>query len=365
MIDWLVQTRIVHNPVQTWLIAAAAALIGFLIVHGILHGVANRLRARRIRAPESSRGALLALLEATSRWVIFVVAVLWATQLLTLPAAISKLLGHAIFAVAALQIAMWANALIHLWLRDRPDRVGHRSINPVLSGMLVWAFQCLVWTVLLLAFFANVGVDVTAFVASLGIGGIAVALALQNVLGDLFASVAIGLDKPFEVGETISFDDVTGTVTDVGIKTTRIASLSGEQLVISNSDLLRKLVHNISRLKERRIVFGFTVPYGTTAEHAQIVVAKTRELIEAEPKARFDRGHFIAFSESGLQLEFVYYVLDASYGVYRDVQQGINLGIVGLLEGLQLEFAVPTMHLRGAPAAEPPGAQSAAVRDSG
>ncbi len=364
MIAWLEQTTVLHNPLQTWLIAAAVALVGFLVVHGILHSIANRLRARRARAPERSRGVLLALLEATSRWIIFVVAILLATEFLALPDAIAKQLGHTVFAVVALQIALWASALIHLWLRDRPDRVGQKSINPVLSGMLVWAFQCLVWTVLLLAFLSNVGVDVTAFVASLGIGGIAVALALQNVLGDLFASVSIGLDKPFEVGETISFDDITGTVTDVGIKTTRIASLSGEQLVISNSELLKKLVHNISRLTERRVVFGFSVPYGTVAARVKAVVTKTRELIEAEPKARFDRGHFIAFSESGLQLEFVYYVLDTRYAIYRDVQQSINLGIVGLLGEMDLEFAVPTMQLRGAFANISGGANTDAATDA-
>ena len=234
--------------------------------------------------------------------------------------------------------------LITLWLRHAEP--GRLPVNPVLAGMLSWAAQLLVWAVLLLFFLGNVGVNVTAFVASLGIGGVAVALALQNVLGDLFASAAIGLDKPFEVGQFIAFGDELGTVTHVGVKTTRIRSLSGEELVISNTNLLKELIHNHTRRTERRIVFGFRVPYGTPRAQIEAIPGHVRGFIELEEKTRFDRGHFASFGEHGPEFEFVYFVLEPDYTLYRDIQQRVNLRIMALLEELGVEFAVPARRLK-------------------
>ncbi len=195
-------------------------------------------------------------------------------------------------------------------------------------------------------FLANVGVNITAFVTSLGIGGVAVALALQNILGDLFSSMAIGLDKPFEVGQFIAFGKVLGTVVHVGVKTTRINSLSGEQLVISNVNLLKELIHNYSRMVERRVVFGFRVPYGTSRERVAQIPGRVRVFIESEPQARFDRGHFANLGEYGPEFEFVYYVLDPGYTLYRDIQERVNLRIMELLEDLEVDFAVPARQVR-------------------
>src|SRR6185312_9375626 len=190
----------------------------------------------------------------TRYWLVLLLALAIACKFLHTSAKASVWLEHLLFALCGLQLALWANALIRHWLL-RTDDAGSKRISPVFLNMLTWAAQILVWSMLLLAFMA--------IVASLGVGGIAVALGLQNILGDLFASVAIGLDKPFEVGDAIAFDNDSGTVVDVGVKTTRIASTSGEQLVISNADLLKKLIHNNSRMSQRRVVFGFRVPYAT------------------------------------------------------------------------------------------------------
>ncbi|MGH8115309.1 MAG: mechanosensitive ion channel family protein, partial [Rhodanobacteraceae bacterium] len=199
------------------------------------------------------------------------------------------------------------------------------------------------------------GVNMSAFVASLGVGGVAVALALQNVLGDLFASISIGLDKPFEVGEFIAFGSDLGTVTKVGIKSTRIQSLSGEELAISNSVLLKNLIHNYTRMKQRRVVFDFGLPFETPREKIPEVVDRVRAFIDAEKQTRFDRGTFIGFAESGLNFEFVYYVLDPSYNTFVEIQQRINLKMLDAWDEFGIEFAVPTrkMHVaaaKGAPA---------------
>ncbi len=344
VIEWLNQAELIGNPLRLWLIAAAGALLGYGVVHGTLGFVAGRLRHRQQRAPNAPRATVLALLGATRRWLVLLLAVLLALETLAFAPRITAALGHASVGVIGLQLALWANALIGLWLRHAEP--GQLPINPVLAGMLSWATQLMVWAVLLLFFLGNVGVNITALVASLGVGGVAVALALQNVLGDLFASVAIGLDKPFEVGQFIAFGDHRGTVVHVGVKSTRIRSLGGEELVISNTHLLKELIHNHSRRTERRIAFGFRVPYGTPRTCIEMIPTRVRELIEQEALARFDRGHFTAFGDSGPEFEFVYFVLGAEYALYRDIQQRINLRIMALLEELDVEFAVPARQLR-------------------
>jgi small-conductance mechanosensitive channel len=207
-------------------------------------------------------------------------------------------------------------------------------------GILIWACQFVVWVTFLLAVLTNAGVNITAFVASLGLGGIAVALALQTILGDLFAAVSIGLDKPFEPGDFIAFGTVSGSVVKVGVKTTRIASQTGEQLAISNSQVLAQLVHNYSRMSERRIAFGFSVPFDTSRENLDAIVERTNAIISAAESVRFDRGHFTGFGTDGFTFEFVYFMLDSDYVLYRDVQQRMNEQIVDMLDELGVRVAV-------------------------
>lgn len=342
--DWLSQTQILGNSVRLWLYAVGAALLGFFVVQIVLGGLARRLRARA-QADKHERRFLPTLLKATSRWLVLAFTVIGASVILELPERTARVLGHTSSGIFALQVALWGSALIKLWVWRSADRAKGR-FNPILAGTLVWGAQLVVWVVLLLAFLANVGVEITAFIASLGVGGVAVALALQNILGDLFASISIGLDKPFEVGEFILFGSDLGTITHVGVKTTRIASLSGEELAIANSKLLEQLIHNYSRMKERRVVFGFCVPYGTPRDKVQTIVERTRAFVEAERRATFDRAHLIKFGEYGLEFEVVYYVRDPNYNVYCDVQQAINLRVMELLESLGVPFAVPARALR-------------------
>jgi small-conductance mechanosensitive channel len=345
MRDWLTDTELLGNPIELWLLAAAGAVVGFLLVHGTGRLLASTLRARQARDPRPGRGVLVALLAATRSWLVLALAVLLAANLLEFAPKVERLIGNAIVIVTGLQVALWANGLILLW-QETSTRPGQARVNPVMATILGWIGQTLVWSTLLMFVLANIGVNVTAFVASLGVGGVAVALAAQSVLSDLFASAAIGLDKPFEVGQFIAFGSDLGTVDYVGIKTTRIRSLSGEQLIISNTNLLNQLIRNYGRMSERRVVFGFRVPYGTPRARVEAIPARVRAIIESEQKVRFDRGHLATFGEFGLEFEFVYYVLSPDFTVYRDVQQRINLGIMALLEEDGVAFAVPVREVR-------------------
>jgi len=185
------------------------------------------------------------------------------------------------------------------------------------------------------------GINITALVASLGVGGIAIALAIQTVLSDVFASLAIGFDKPFEHGDFIVFGDIAGSIEHIGLKTTRLRSLSGEQIVCSNTILLQQTIHNYKRMQQRRIVFKFGISYATPSEQVREISPLVKEIIQSVETTRFDRAHFLAFEDSKLTFEVVYFVLDADYNTYMDIQQEINLQLMAALEERNIRFAFP------------------------
>lgn len=350
MFERLNQMEWMGNPAADWLVALACALVGFGVASTVLGLLRSHLRRldERLPAPAARAARPLHVVVRTTRnWILLLLSLVLAAEFLDLSPRTSAVLHNLTVALAGVQVALWINALIELWLTRPGSADGRLRGNPVMIGILRWSAQLVVWATLLMTMLANAGVDITAFVASLGIGGVAVALALQSLLGDLFSSISIGLDKPFEVGEFIAFGDELGTVRHVGIKSTRIDSLRGEQLVIANSRLLEQLVRNFSRMPHRRVVFGFRLPYGTSSGRVRQVVEAVEEIIRAEKDVRFDRGHQSAFGEYGLEFEFVYYVLASDYTMYMDVQQRINLAIIDLLDRLELEFAVPARYIRG------------------
>lgn len=340
---WLHDSIWLGNSAASWLYALAGALVVYLLARTALTIVLGRLRRIDARAPAPATRAARVLqvtLESTRDSLLLATTLLLASGALDFSETAQRWIDITLLAVIGLQIALWANALIGLWL-ERPNEADGERGNVVMLGILRWGARLIVWTTLLMTLLANAGVDITAFVASLGIGGVAVALGLQTVLGDLFSSISIGMDKPFEVGEFIMFGDNLGTVRHVGVKTTRIDSLRGEQLVISNSNLLGMLVHNFSRMPHRRVVFDFRIPYGTPTEKIRTIVEEVRAAFDAEEQARFDRGHLASFGEFGLRFEFVYYVLGSDFTLYMDIQQRVNLKIIELLEKLDVRFAVP------------------------
>ncbi|HLF22448.1 MAG TPA: mechanosensitive ion channel family protein, partial [Burkholderiales bacterium] len=177
--------------------------------------------------------------------------------------------------------------------------------------------------------------------------------AVQNILGDIFASLSIALDKPFVIGDFIVVDDALGTVEYIGLKTTRVRSLSGEQIVFSNADLLKRRIRNYKRMAERRVEFRFGVVYGLPSEQLARIPVMVREIVEQQPKTRFDRVHFKEYGDSALVFEVVYSVLDADYNVHMDIRQAINLALYRCFREHGIEFAFPTrtLHFHQAPAA--------------
>lgn len=205
--------------------------------------------------------------------------------------------------------------------------------------------RLLVWGIGLIFLLDNLGVNISAVVAGLGIGGIAVALAAQAILGDLFSYFVIFFDRPFEIGDFIIVDDKTGTVERIGIKSTRIRSLSGEQLVLSNTDLTSSRIHNYKKLEKRRVIFQLGVIYQTSSKKLNKIPELVKQIIVDHPDTEFDRGHFKTFGDFSLNFEFVYFVLSQEYRVYMDIQQDINFKIYKKFEEEAIEFAYPTQTL--------------------
>lgn len=253
-----------------------------------------------------------------------------------------RVLEALIAALVLIQMLLIANRLIEYTMNRIQGRTdGNGQVEHAKSN-LVTLTKAVVWGAALLFFFDNFGVNVTTFVAGLGIGGIAVALAAQAILGDTFSSFTISVDKPFDVGDFIKVGDLTGTVIDIGLRTTHVRSLSGELWVVPNSDLTKSRLQNFSDLKERRVVFKLQVAYGSSAEVIMALTQEVQRIISAQEKTRFDRAHFSSFSEWSLDIEVVWYMLSSSYNEYMDTQQRIYLEILRYCQEREVDLAFPT-----------------------
>ncbi|WP_425617256.1 mechanosensitive ion channel family protein [Anatilimnocola sp. NA78] len=350
------------NTVRQWAIAVIAAIGLFLLLKLIQAILVSRLTKLNERVPTDA-GDLFVVATASIRlWFLLLVSLFAGSLLLALPPKTTAILNTLAILTVLFQAALTGNALltrlIHIY-SQRKLATDAGSVTTVTSlGVLA---RIALWLVVGLLVLQNLGINVTALVAGLGIGGIAVALAAQNVLGDLFASLSIVLDKPFVLGDFIIVGDQMGTVEKIGIKTTHLRSLSGEQLIISNADLLKSRIRNCRRMHERRIVFGIGVAYKTPAHKLANIPGMLREAVEKQEVIRFDRAHFKGFGASSLDFEVVYFVLSADFNLYMDIQQRINLLVYERLgaEGIEFAFPKPTVLLER-PQPEPETAKDAA-----
>lgn len=331
------------NTLADW----GTALAIFAVVLGALWGL-ERLISWRVRKfaerTETAVDDLIVHALERTKLLFLVLIALWAASLsVALPARLQTVLGRVAVIALLLQGGIWCSAGISFFVRRYRERTLEQDAAAVTTmSAMSFAGKLVLWTVVLLLLLDNLEVDITALVTGLGIGGIAVALAVQNILGDLFASLSIVLDKPFVIGDFLILDSYLGKVEHIGLKTTRLRSLSGEQLVISNGDLLRSRIRNYGRMYERRIVFTIGVTYGTPREKVEEIPGIIREAVEAREHTRFDRSHFKEYGDFALVFETVYFVLKPDYNVYMDIQQAINLEIHRRFQEEGIEFAYPT-----------------------
>jgi small-conductance mechanosensitive channel len=334
---------LLNNTVQDWLLALTVSVLFYLLIRIIIRLGVSRLALLAEETATIWDDAVTDALSRTRGLFILIIALFLGSLFLEFPDRVREVIISVTSITLFIQSGLWLNSVGQFWIKEESQR--RRSIDPAtVTTVSAMGFvgRLVLWTLVAILLLDNLGFDVTALVTGLGIGGIAVALALQNILGDLFASLSIVLDKPFAVGDFLIIDEHLGAVENVGLKTTRIRSLSGEQLVFSNADLLKSRIRNYGRMFERRVVFKFGVTYQTPREKLKKIPAMVRETIEEQDKVRFDRAHFQAYGTSSLDFEIVYYVLSPDYNQYMDIQQAVNLGIHERFEQEGISFAYPT-----------------------
>jgi small-conductance mechanosensitive channel len=330
------------NPVGDWIFALGIGLATFAVLL-----VARRHLTRQVdryagaHLPQGVR--LLVMLVAQTRvFLLLALSLIVGSKYLDLGERAAKLTTAVIVTMVALQIGLWMSASVRFYLEEQSAASSDRNSRTMVT-IVQFVADLGIWSLVALLVLDNLGFEVKALLTGLGIGGIAVALAVQNVLGDLLASLSIALDKPFEVGDALTLDNgYQGTVEAIGIKSTRIRSVTGEQIVMSNAELVKTRIRNFGRLRERRAVFRFGIVYGTKPADLKVIPEVVRAAVEAEPGTRFERAHFATFGASALEFEAAYVVLMPDYARYMDTQQSVNLALCTELERRNIRFASTT-----------------------
>ena len=334
------------NSLLTWGIALGVAVAIIVVLSALRRMVGRRLKKIADSTTTDLDDLIADLIQVRTKKVLFfALAAYGASLFLALPANAEKVIVGAVFILLFFQIGLWGNGIISYLVTRRAAKDGVEGLNLEAYSVITWIAKASLWAIVILLALNNLGIEITALIAGLGISGIAVALALQSILGDLFASLSIVLDRPFVIGDFIIVGDQMGTVEHVGLKTTRVRSLSGEQIVFSNTDLLGSRIRNFRRMNERRVLFTLGVTYQTPADKLERIPGMIQEIIEAQQQIRFDRAHFSSYGDFSLNFEIVYWVLDKDYAIYMGIQQEINLAIYRKFEEEKIEFAYPTQTL--------------------
>ncbi len=337
---------ILGNELLRWIAAVVVLLLVYFTLIFVRSLLVRYLRAIAITTETDLDDLAVEIISRTWKMNMLAIAIFAGSLSLSVSQKVEFLMASLASVALFLQLGLWGNGIVaYLVTRKRKKEDKEEKISLAAYSAISWISRAVLWSFVALLALNNLGIEVTALVAGLGISGIAIALAVQNILGDLFASLSIVLDRPFEVGDFIIVEDLMGVVQHVGIKTTRVMSISGEQIVFSNTDLLSSRIRNYRRMKERRVLFGFGVTYQTTSEQVEAIPGIIREIVQNLEMARFDRAHFKSFGDSSLDFEVVYFVQDREYALFMDIQQEINLEIMKRFEKAGIEFAYPTQTL--------------------
>ena len=365
MTDWraVLQFQFLGNDFGAWALAVFVFVVTLTllpIATRFISAQRRRLTARRPPQVHFAIDLAALLVERTSRLFIFGVAVWLASRDLTFPPRLERWITVGLVLLFWMQVALWAMTTVRFGIDVRRVRsTGPDTLLKSSMEVILFAAGILIWGIAGLLALDNLGIEIKPLLAGLGIGGIALALAVQTVLSDLLASLSIALDKPFGLGDALTVDDVQGTVEHIGVKSTRLRSVNGEQIIMSNADILKSRVRNFGRLRERRSLFRLDVHYETPVAALAAVPGAVREIIAATPAARFDRCHLLSCGGPALQFEVVYFVTSPEFVVYADAQQSINLRILERFRALGVSFmgATPTLvrlqDVRAAPADAP------------
>ena len=330
-----------NNTISSYLISLGFVMIGFVVLHIIKNYLLHRLKAIVNKTESNLDDIALQVLEKFGIPIFRVLVIYWALGLLNQSAVVEKWLKIAYGIVTLYFLISFLLTLARKVLEAQVLKLENGETKLKQIGGIMVVLKILVWSAGLLMFFSNLGYNVTTVLTGLGIGGIAIALAAQNILGDLFNYFVIFFDRPFEVGDFITVDDKKGTVENIGIKTTRIRSITGEQLIIANSNLTGSRIHNFKRLESRRVVFTIGVVYGLPLEKLKMIPDMIRTIVQRSALVRFDRVHFANYGNYSINYEVVFFVDTPDYNTYMDILQQINFDIYEQFAAAKIDFASP------------------------
>ncbi len=336
--------KFLNNTILDYAIFLGCFVGGIIIIQVIKHIVLKKLCKLAERTETTVDDALMKGVKKYLVPLLYFVDFYLCTKILYLNPTLQEIINVITLAFIMIFGAVFLSAvLIFLFNKYWQKKSGNQ--DKLAIKWIGVAIKIIIWAVALLLFLSNVGVDITALIAGLGIGGIAIAFALQAILEDLFSFITIFFDRPFELDDFIIVDDLMGNVEHIGIKTTRVRSLSGEQLIFSNKDLTNSRLRNYKRMQKRRILFKLGVTYDTPFDKLKEIPGIIKNIIDEAPDSAFDRAHFSEYADFSLNYEIVYYVLSQDYNVYMDVQQDINFKIKEEFDKRGIEFAFPTQTL--------------------
>lgn len=326
---------------STAFLIAVACVVGlYFLFYAVRWGVGRALGTRH--EVTTWRGFFARVVRKTRSPFIAVAAVYAVTHFVPMPGPLQRAIDFAFTIAFAVQGAIWLReVLLALVDRRAADTEGSHEFASAL-GIIRVMINVIVWIIATILILDNLGVNVTALIAGLGVGGIAIGLAAQGIFGDLFAALAILFDRPFKVGDTISYGGATGTVEAIGLKTTRVRAVSGEQLIISNAKLLDQQISNLRRIRERRVAFTIGVIYQTPPAVLEAIPGEIEAIVRERELCRFDRAHFIGFGASTLDFEIAYHVASPELVTMMDERQAVSLAMIRRFAELGIEFAYPT-----------------------
>lgn len=331
-----------NNTVYHYLVVLGIILVGIILIKVIRGPVLKRVKKLTEKTSSRIDDFIVASLGRFGIPALYVLLISTSIHYLNLNPRLSSLITTLTIIIITILVIRLISATILMLLTNyvRQQSGGEEKVKQLYGVMVI--INVFIWTVGVLFLLDNLGRDVTTIIASLGIGGIAIALAAQNIVGDVFNYFVIFFDKPFEVGDFVVIDDKNGVIEYVGLKTTRIKTLSGEQLVLSNSDVTKSRIQNFKKMQRRRIVFKLAVPYQTTYSQLKEIPQLIAAIIQEQKPTTFDRAHFFSYGESSLIYEVVYYVESGDYNLYMDIQQSINLRIYKDFDSRDIQIAYPT-----------------------
>lgn len=340
-LESILNITVLGNDLKTYAIAALVLAGIFLFFKFLFAVLFSKLEKYSKKTKTDLDDAVVNLLEQ-NRWLIFLVSALLYVQVAIsmTPKALSIVSGAFNFFVVYLCIRVanfWVGYITEKFVEDKKNAAEELSIR-----FMSKAIKILVWVFAILFLISSFGYNISSLIAGLGIGGIAVALAVQNVLGDLISCVSIYLDKPFRVGDFLVVGDQSGTVKSIGIKTTRLESLQGEEIVMSNKKLTETDINNYGRLRKRRILSTIGVTYDTPLTKMKKIPEAFEKIVNSIEDCSFDRAHFKTFGPSSKDFELVFYVESKDYYTYVNRLQKINFEIQAYFEKQKIEFAFPT-----------------------